>query len=244
MATVSDPRFDTKDPRFDPESDQPAPPPAARSPWTTCLVGCLVVAGVAVLLSALAAYWIWQNWRDLAATGATEALNQVIDTTDLPAEEQREMKVEVRRVADAFREGELSNDQLRQIVGEVVNSPLLTVFVVSAVEKQYFDKSGLGEEEKAEGRQSLRRFVRGAVDGKIDQAAVDSVMSHVAVKQGDQNWRLRERVTDAELRAALSEAKQAADAAEVPEQPESIDASAELKRIVDESMGAEKRVDE
>jgi hypothetical protein len=130
----------------------------------------------------------------------------------------------------------LSIEQLVGIVEEVVHSPLLTLFVVSAVERQYLESSGLSDEEKTEGRQTLRRFVRGAVDRKISEDASDAALSHVAEKQPDGTWQLKQRVSDAELRAALAEAKRAADEAGIPEQPEAVDASAELKRIVDEAM--------
>jgi hypothetical protein len=172
----------------------------------------------------------------LAATGAAEAMNQMIDTTGLPAQERQEMKAEVRRVAEAFREGRLSNQQLMVIVENVMHSPLLTLFVASAVDKQYLEKSGLSEDEKAQGRLTLQRFIRGAVDGEINQQRVDAVMRHIAERQPDGNWQLRERVSDADLRAALAEAKAAADEAQVPQQPETVDPSDEFKRIVDEAM--------
>ena len=236
MTMVSDPRFETRDPRFESEYGQPVLPPRKRNPWRTCVIGCLVVAALVMMLFALAAYWVWRNARNLVAVGATEAMSQMIDTTDLPAEERREMKAEVRRVADAYREGRITNEQLARIVQDVAESPLLALFVVSAVEKQYFEKSGLSEEEKAEGRLALQRFVRGAVDKKIKQAGIDAVLQHIGEKRPDGNWQLRARVSDADLRSALAEAKRVADEAGIPEQPESVDVSAEFKRIVDEAM--------
>jgi hypothetical protein len=236
MATTSDRRFEASDPRFDPAYGQPAPPPGKRSAWKTCFLGCLVVAALVMLLFLAVAYWVWQNWRELAATGAAEGMNQMIDSTQLPAEERREMKAEVRRVAEAFRAGRLSHEQLARIVQNVVRSPLLTLFVASAVEKQYFDQSGLSDEEKAEGRLALERFVRGLIDKKIDQGAIDRVFKHIGDKQPDGTWELREKVSDEALRAALDEARRAADDAGIPDEPERVDPSAEFKRIVDEAM--------
>jgi hypothetical protein len=242
MTMVSDPRFETKDPRFDGDYSEAVAPPAKRSPWMTCLIGCLVVVVVVMLLLAAVAYWVWHNRRDLAATIAAKGVNQMIDATDLPAQERREMKLEVQRVADAYREGRLSNEQAVRIMEELVDSPIFSLFVVSAIDNQYLKQSGLSEEEKAEGRQTLQRFVRGAVDDKIDQAMVDSVMEHVADKRPDGRWRLRDKVSDEQLRAALAEAKRAADEAGIPEQPETVDASAEFKRIVDKAMGENQEV--
>jgi 2-hydroxychromene-2-carboxylate isomerase len=117
-----------------------------------------------------------------------------------------------------------------------VESPLMPLFVVMAIERNYFDHSKLSDEEKAEGRQSLKRFVRGAFDEKIKEPGIDSVMSHVADRRGDDRWHLRQSVSDEELRAALAEAKKQADEAGIPDAPENIDPSDEVKRIIDESL--------
>jgi hypothetical protein len=235
MATVSDPRFEIRDPRFESESARPGEP-RPPSPWRTCFIGCLVVAVVAMLLLVALGVWVARNWRGWVATGATEGMNQMIEATDLPAQEKQEIKVEVQRLADAFREGKVSGEQVGQIVEEILESPLFTLFVVSALEKQYLERSGLSDEEKDEGRQTLRRFVRGAMDKKIGEPAIDAVMTHVAEKDSNGDWQMKDRVSDDELRAALKEAKRAADEADIPVQPDEFDASAEFKRIVDEAM--------
>jgi hypothetical protein len=74
------------------------------------------------------------------------------------------------------------------------------------------------------------------VDGKIDEDGFDAVMKHVADRKRDNSWELRSRVSDAELRAALAEAKAQADAAGVPGEPPEVDPSDEVKRIIDEAL--------
>ena len=117
-----------------------------------------------------------------------------------------------------------------------MESPLMPSFVVMAVERKYFDRSKLSDEEKAEGRQALKRFARGVFDSKIKDKGIDSVMAHVADRGPNGQWELRQAVSDEELRAALSEAKAQADAANIPPAPENIDPSDEVKRIVDEAL--------
>ena len=123
--------------------------------------------------------------------------------------------VEVNRVADAFREGRLSMEQTALIMQEVVESPLMTTIIASAAEQHYLDKSGLNDEERAEARVTLQRFLRGSIDGKINEQTMDAALSHVATKKPDGSWEFREKVSDEELRAFLGEAKRAADEAEI-----------------------------
>ena len=64
------------DHRFDPYGDDS---PVRRRSWlSTCLFGCLIIAVVGVVLAAIAAYWISQNWRGFAVSFAVRR-NQSID---------------------------------------------------------------------------------------------------------------------------------------------------------------------
>jgi hypothetical protein len=110
--------------------------------------------------------------------------------------------------------------------------------MVSAADKQYFDKSGLSDAEKAVGRQTVRRFARGSIDHKINQAGMDAALAHISDRQSNGSIRMRQNVSDEELRAFLAEAKAQADKSAIPEEPASYDAAAEFKKIIDEATSA------
>ncbi len=240
QSMVSDPRFDKPREQDGPPRDEYSEPydvpPPRRSKWTTCLIGCLAVLGVMLLLVVIALVWINRHWRGWVADIGSQVINQGIDASDLPPQEKVEVKAQVERVTKAFGEGRISNEQAAAIIQKLTKSPLMPAIVVMAVEKNYFARSGLSDEEKAQGRQSLQRFARGVFDDKINQKGIDSVMAHVADRQTDQRWQLRRQVSDQDLRAALSEAKLRADEAGIPDAPEHIDPSDEVKRIIDEAL--------
>jgi hypothetical protein len=233
---ASDPQFGAYSNSTDPHSFQVDEPERKRGFWQNCLIGCLVVFAVMVVLGVIAGFWISQHWRGWFANIGSQVLNQMIDSSDLPQQEKVEVKVQVERVAKAFGEGKISNDQFSAIVKKLVESPLMPTFVVMALERHYFARSKLSDEEKAEGRISLKRFARGVFDGKIKDQGIDAVMAHVADRRAGDRWELKQSVTDEELRAALSEAKAQADAANIPAEPENVDPSDEVKRIIDESL--------
>lgn len=226
----------SSDPRFDVYPNEVGDVPRRRSKWTTCLIGCLAILGVLLLIGIAVAVWVSRNWRDWAADFGSQAVNQGIDTSDLPPQEKGEVKVQVERVATAFRDGRISMEQAGTIMQKVMESPLMPSLVVAAVDKQYLERSGLSNEEKTEGRTSLKRFARGMVDKKIDEKGVDAVMAHVADRGSNGQWQLRKQVSDADLRAALTEAKKLADEAGIAAEPENFDPSDEFKRIIDESL--------
>jgi hypothetical protein len=233
---ASDSQFGAYPNQSDPNTFQVEEPERKRSWWRTCLLGCLGVLAVLLLLGVIGGFWISRHWRGWVADFGSQAIDQELDKSDLPPQEKVEVKVQVERVAKAIREDQISMGQAQAIVDKLMKSPLMPSIVVMAVERQYFDQSKLSADEKAAGRLSLKRFARGVVDHKIDDKGIDAVMAHVADRKGNGQWELRPTVSDEELRAALSQAKTQADAADIPEAPEKIDPSDEVKRIIDESL--------
>jgi hypothetical protein len=224
------------DPRFDDFPDSMTETQQRRSKWTSCLIGCLIVMGGILVLAIVLAVWLSRNWQDLAADLGTQAVNQVLESSELPPQEKGEVRSEVNRVAKALQERKISGQQARAVIEKILESPLMPTMIVAVVDRQYLERSGLSDAEKLEGRKSLSRFARGVIDKKIDQQGMDAVMSHVADRQANGQWQLREQISDDELRAALTAAKEEADKAAIPDEPEAVDPSDELKRIIDESL--------
>jgi len=241
-------RFNVDDPRFKGQREQaegasvewlPDAPVKRRSWFSTCFIGCLISLVVLLAVVALGVWWITQNWRGLASSIGSEALKEGINATELSPEEKDEIGVQIDRLADELREGRLTGQQLQTIMEQVMDSPLMTTIVASAIESKYIADSGLSDDEKNDGRQTIRRFLRGSIDGKIKEKGIDAAMQHVA-RRNSQNdaWELRESVTDEELRAFFTEAKAQADLAEIPPEAEDVDPSDEFKRIIDDAIEA------
>jgi hypothetical protein len=226
-----------QDPRFGLDDATAYYADKPRSTWLrSCLVGCLWTAAVLTIVAVLGAIWLSRRWRELMANPAAQAIKQSIDAANLPAAEKTELGVQIDRVADAFKLGRLSGDQLGEIMRRILESPLAVTIAVEVVETRYFDASGLTEEEQIEGLATLRRFARGAIDETIPAADRDAVLERIATRRDDDAWELREKLSDEELRAFLAAAAAAADAAGTPDQPENVDPSDELQRIVDEAL--------
>jgi hypothetical protein len=208
-----------------------------RRGMSGCLKGCLIAFVVLVIISLLGAWWISRNLRSWMSTGAEQGINELIDQSDLPEAEKAELKAESKRVTAGIADGSITWEQMGQIMTGIMESPLVPMFLVKSIEAQYLNPSGLTEEEKAEGRTTLERYASGLMDKKISQESADEVLAHVADKDANGEWQLREKVTDDELRQALATAKQQADEAGVPEVVPPIDPSGELRKILDAVIG-------
>jgi hypothetical protein len=231
------------DARFEVLPNQATGEKQPRGFWGNCLIGCLVIFGVLVVIGILATVWIYRNAPKWVADVSSAAVNQFISESDLPPEEKNQMREQAARVTNALRDRKISMGEYGIILQGVMESPLMPVLVVGAVDRQYLQRSGLTEEEKTEGRLSLKRFARGVVDKKIDEKGRDAVMQHVADHDGEGHWQLRSVVSDQDLRAALTEAKAQADAAGIEADPKDVDPSDELKKIVDKALGTAETTD-
>jgi hypothetical protein len=223
------------DARFDVDSTQ-WNEPQKKSWWQTCLTGCLIVFVVLLAVAILGGIWVTHHWRGWASNFGSAAIKQAVEASDLVPQQKQAIGDQVDRVADAFRTGRLSVDQMGSIMEKIAKSPLMTLIMVTAADKKYVAHSGLSAAEKAEGRETVQRFASGAMTHKVDRAGIDAAMAHISDMQPNGQVRLRQTVSDDELRAFLSEAKQQADKAGIAAQPESVDVAAEFQKIVDEAM--------
>jgi hypothetical protein len=201
-----------------------------------CLKGCFIALLLMVVVVVALGFVVSRNWRGWTASIADFFIQESLNASNLPAEEKQEIREELKRPLDALKAGELSVEQIEQLGNVLIESPLLPSLAVTVVETQYFLRSGLAPEEKSAGKIALRRFAHGVIEQKIDEPAIERVLSHIADRDGD-NWKFRETATDDELRDLIMTAEEEADKAGIPEQVEAIDPSDEIRRVIVQVMG-------
>jgi hypothetical protein len=139
---MADQQFTVEDDRY-----QQAPPVRSNNWLRGCLLGCLGVVVVLLILGVVATIFIARNWRGWFANSISIGIKQGIDASDLPVEEKEQIKVEVDRGVEMFRDGRMSGEQAAMLVEKVMNSPLMSAIVITAAEKNYLEPSGLSVEE-------------------------------------------------------------------------------------------------
>jgi hypothetical protein len=207
-----------------------------------CLKGCFFALLVTVAIVAVLMFVIYQNARNWGASFGEWMIDQSLAHSNLPDQEQDEIRAELARPFAAIRDGSLTSQQIGELVETFTESPLIPSLALTVIETHYFAQSDLTPEEKEQGQLALRRFLRGVIDDKIRKNEIDAVISHVATREGN-SWRFRERVSDAELQAMIATAEQEADKADIPEQVEVIDPSDEVRKIIDMVMGPPEKME-
>lgn len=213
---------------------------AKSKAWPGCLIGCLVTLGICTFLCAGVGFYAYSNFADWMITGARATTQALLEDSDLPKEERDAILEQFDRVATAYQEGELTLDELKQSMEDLAESPIIGLVMLKAIETKYLNSSGLSEEEKAEGSQTLMRVVRAAREQKLDKDEIDQLSRHVLTDADMNNpqaeQELKTTMTDEELRAFFAEAKEMVDAKEIPDEPEDFQISDIVREVVDKAL--------
>jgi hypothetical protein len=216
-----------------------------KSGKSGCLWGCLIggVVGflVVVLACGIGAWYLTVNAKPLIAGAARNVAVQMVEASELSAEDKTQVVGQIDRVVNAYKKGEINEEDLQRILKEVERSPLLPMAVVFGVEVQYLERSGLSAEEKEDARLQLQRIARGGFEQKIDNAKLDALMEPLLVKVPNGEKRLKDQITDEELRKFFAAAKQLADESMIPNEKFQIDIGDEVTRIVDRALSEKEK---
>src|SRR5262245_56473101 len=112
MATVPP----VSDPRFDPNYSESPEAKKPRGFWANCLIGCLITLVILFVLGIIAAYWVSLHWRGWAADAGSNVMKQMVAQSELADQEKADMNVQIDRLANAFRNNQISADQAQKLI--------------------------------------------------------------------------------------------------------------------------------
>jgi len=221
----------------------PVPSEAAADPVSPPRRGCSPVLKVAalgcflfVVLGVAGGVYVALNFRQLATDVARAAAVRAIRSSGMPRDMQDGFVGHIDRVARAYKEGRISTDQVMRIFRNVAESPLLPVAMVMMADRQYVQPSGLAPEEKRRATLDLQRLARGMAGREIPEEQLEGILDLVSVRQAGGGRQIRQKLSDAEVRALATRVKEVADRAGVPDEPFEIDCVAEFGKAIDREL--------
>ena len=216
--------------------DSSAPPPSGCRNFA---LGCGCAAGALLLVVVAIGAWIAMNWKTVVADGAKQVAADAVAKSKLSADDKDRVLKRINQLADDFKGGKVSTEQLAKVMEQIAKSPLLPLGLLMAADEMYVKPSGLSDDDKEAGRRTLQRFARGAFEKSIPDSDLKDVMKLLTEKQPDGNDKLKERLTDVELQAFLKKAQEKADAANVPDEPFEVSIADELDKAIDKVLKPE-----
>jgi hypothetical protein len=226
----------------------PQPPPKSGSGcgWGL-LIGCLGAVVLVIVLCAGIGLYVRNNADKWIAGIVREGIVAVVRESEIPEAEKTEVIAQIDRVVDAYKARKINQQDLEGIFQQLQESPVFVLISVWGIEQAYLAPSGLTAEEKEAGRLVVQRAMRGVVEKKISQEAIGAVVPGTEAEAvadgadgplpGDNTPSGPERrLTDDEVRQMLSQLKQLADDAQIPEEPYTVDIGDAMKQVVDKAL--------
>jgi hypothetical protein len=138
-----------------------------------------------------------------------------------------------------FESGKVTVDQLGRVADEFSKGPLLPLATVVGIEKEYFNQQGLTDEDRAAGKRAIDRTARGIAEKKIPQTKIDDLLAPIADRAPNGSFQLRpkDKVTADDVRKLIATAKTEADAAQIPDEPFTVDVASEFVGAIDRALG-------
>lgn len=209
--------------------DEPQQPEKQKSWIPTCLISCGVIF---LLLIAICAGGAWYVSRQ-APIWLRDGLVKVVNDSDMAEKDKQAVVQQIDRLVDGFKAGKIGYFDMPRIVEKFARSPVFALVIVRAVQEGYLKPSGLPEEEKEAGRRTIQRIARGIVEQKLKQDDLESAVDLIAENPGEDQRKIKKKLTDEELRKFLAECKRIADEANIPDEEYAVDIGKEMTKTVD-----------
>jgi hypothetical protein len=230
-----------------PQYPQPQLPPAPspydvygaprRSGTNWALSLLLIGGGVLLLMSVLAVAGIWyavSSVKGMLVDLGREGVVAVVEESDIPPSEKKEVVAQVDRVVAAFKAGQIGEADLDHLLTGLQDSPVMTYISFYGMKDSYLDGTDLPPADQAELELAWRRAAYGMFSGKIstdefyDSLPYDDHFERAGQKSDDG--------VHEPMRKWIARMKKLADDAGVPEDPPAIDIGDETKMLVDKLL--------
>jgi hypothetical protein len=201
--------------------------------WWAAGIGCLGVSVVSVLMCAGTVWYAQKNAGRWVSGMVREVVVRMIDESEIPAHEKKEVIAQVDRVVKAYQAGQISDKDFERLMQEMQKSPAFLLIIAWGMEKSYVDPSGLNADEKQAAKRTIERAFRGLCEKKITQEQFGGVMPQPAGPGGQPR---QDKPSDDEVRQMLERLKKLVDDAQIPDESFTIDIGDEVKKAVDAAL--------
>ncbi len=212
-------------------------------------VGCLVVLALAIIALAIGGWFVMNNWKGWASDFSRKVFDNAMSEVDLPEDQRLALEAEVNGLFDDFEAGDLSFEELGQIGKEFVESPLLPAAIVLGFDKSYYAKNeALTDEQKAEARKQMSRFITGVTTEQIAQTKIDDALAPISdpngsvkIDTGSFSVTLKDpkNTTPEELMQVIANMQAEADTAGIEDKEFTVNIADEFTRVIDNALGRE-----
>jgi hypothetical protein len=199
--------------------------------------GCLIASGIVLALIVAIVIWVAMSWKGWTASLMRQSTTGIVQKSSLAADQKAAVISRVDALTKDFEDGKITTEQFGNVMKALAESPIMVSGAVYGMDKAHIEKSGLAKEEKDALRLELQRIARGLSDGSLKPQNLQAVIDTVSEPDAFGNKQMKQKMTDADLKALLAKAKETADGAKVSNEPFTIDIVHEIDKVIAKGLG-------
>ncbi len=207
------------------------------------VIGCFGLLAIITLLIGGGVFWLLTSGKKVITDEIRHEVFTKIEESGLPDSQQADIKAEIDRLTDQFQEGEISFQQLIEILEGFEQSPVMSVVSYYQIEGNPLERDSISPEQRKQALRTIHRFIYGVFEERIPDSAIEELMSPFILDRDTgsdhQTLKFRTDIADEEIFAALAKAKAYADEAEIPDENLSPDIANELREIINRILEKE-----
>ncbi len=202
-------------------------------------VGCGGLLLVGFIFMGAIGWYITRNAKSFAADMSVVATERILQESGMPKPQREQVVVRVRRIADGFKSGEVTINDLEKFGEKLAeDKAIIAAGLLYFIDSQVLNNSDLDEEQRERAGRALQRVARGVVDDRIELESLKDLVDEFLDPPGpDGDRQLKKNLTSEEVEAIITTATELADEAEVPDEPFEIDIVEHIDTIIDDVMG-------
>jgi hypothetical protein len=201
------------------------------------LKGCLIALAIVAVIAIGIGIWVAMSWKSWTAGALKAGAEAVVTQSGLAQGDKDRIIARVGAVADEFKNGTVSTQQLGEVIGAITTGPIIPAGLLMTAESKFIATSALVDAEKADAKLSFQRATRGLLEGKISLPDISPVLDPLTTVDQNGNRSLKTSVTVEDLKAAAAAAKSKADAASIPVEAYVANLGDELDKAVNKALG-------
>ena len=175
------------------------------------------------ILVIIAGGLIYLNQGSFAAYAFGAFVERQSESLGLDEADQSAMATPFEELGRRTAEGDISTEQLQQVLGEFAHQPAAGVLTVRGFTNRHIKSRDISAEQLAADEMTCSRFSHAISQGQVNRATIEQLASIAVVDEGNGKLRLKEELSEAEIAQCLQLMQQGADQAAIPAQVEAID---------------------
>jgi len=209
-----------------------------------CMIKILIGLAIILVLGGggcfYAVYWGIGKAYEFAAISVDEIVNTSLDESALTDDEKKGIKASVKKLTDKLRNREIEMEQFAKIPTVLENDLASQYIVLLNFSRKHIAQSGLSDAEKSDGMRTVQRVMRGYADNKISSIndidstlPIETVTTTTTEGTTYTTTKIKEKLTDDEIKETLTSLKKIADDAGVEDASFEVDIVKEVDKIIE-----------